>query len=102
MTPLIFTLAFVLSSGLSLPQGFPATNDEDMDSNFVADIPDFVSTNNSMTVSEGGTVSLGCQVNKLSEYQLIWYKKPVGTERFSVLRIGNTPVSIKDDDTRFV
>jgi len=68
---------------------------------FVADIPDFVSTNNTLTAIEGSTLTLSCQVNKLSSYQIIWYKRRTEMEEWKVLRIGQTPVAIKKNDPRF-
>jgi len=70
-------------------------------SSFVADIPEFVSTNRSLTATLGDSLTLSCQVNKLSGYQIIWYKRRTPTEEWKVLRIGQTPVVIKKNDTRF-
>jgi len=70
-------------------------------SSFVADIPEFLSTNRSLRATLGGNLTLSCQVNKLSGYQIIWYKRRTPNEEWKVLRIGQTPVVIKKNDSRF-
>ena len=37
-----------------------------------SDVPEFVSTNISQTVSPGESTVISCQVNKLGSFQVIW------------------------------
>lgn len=70
---------------------------------FVADVPEFVSSNTSLSATEGETLTLSCQVNNLAGYQIIWYRrrKQPPQEDWKILRVGGTPVVIKNDDARF-
>jgi len=75
--------------------------DQDLELSF-QDIPEFISANNTQTVAEGDDTTLSCQVNKLSQFSMIWSRRHKENDiDWKVLRIGETGVVIKKDDPRF-
>ena len=55
----------------ALPPLVQAEGSESSDPLF-SDVPEFVSTNISQTVSPGESTVISCQVNKLGSFQVIW------------------------------
>lgn len=77
-------------------------SEDESGGSFSDDIPEFVSSNSTQEVSQGDTVALSCQVNKLASFAIIWSRRHTSSDDWKVLRIGDTPVLINKDDTRFM
>ena len=51
---------------------FTGRSEDESGGSFSDDIPEFVSSNSTQEVSQGDTVALSCQVNKLASFAIIW------------------------------
>lgn len=64
------------------------------------DPPEFLFGNRTILVHPEGRANISCQVNKLGDHQIIWSRKPKGSDTWVGLRIGDTPLSIPNDHPR--